>query len=94
MTGVQTCALPIYNHPEFLKLVQRSPQLSEAIVLSENLSAISVIGLEAIRRIKGKQKSDAGWKQKSLQACQKAKQQGGRCDLQVVSAIEQLIART
>ena len=82
------------NHPEFLKLVQRSPQLSEAIVLSENLSAISVIGLEAMRRIKGKQKSDAGWKQKSLQACEKAKQQGGRCDLQVVSAIEKLIART
>jgi hexosaminidase len=82
------------NHTEFLKLVQRSPQLSEALILSENLSAISEIGLEAIQKISGKKKSDAGWKRKSLETCEKAKQQGGRCDLQVVTAIEQLIART
>ena len=82
------------NHAEFMKLVQRSPQLSEAAILSENLSVISALGLEAMKKISAKKKSDAGWKQKSLQACEKAKQQGGRCDLQVVTAIEQLIART
>jgi hypothetical protein len=34
---------------------------------------------------------ERGWKAKSLIFTEKAKEQGGRCDLQVVTAIEELI---
>lgn len=70
--------------------VKRSPILEEAIVLSENLSIISGFGLEALNYRAGK-KPPLQWKTNSLKATQKARQQGGRCDLQVVSAIEELI---
>jgi hexosaminidase len=77
------------NHSGFLETVRRSPVLAEAQNLSENLSRISTAGLQALdyrSRVAPK-----GWKEKSLAACTAAKEQGGRCDLQVVSAIEQLI---
>jgi hexosaminidase len=80
------------NHSEFLKLLQRSPVLKEAEILSENLSKIAVIGIVAIKSIHGKPLPKS-WRGESLLILQAAKQQGGRCELQVVNAIEELVMR-
>lgn len=77
------------NHAAFLETVKKNPVLQEAVVLSRNLAAIAAIGLQALDyRAK---KAPPGWKEKSLVSCRQAKEQGGRCDLQVVTAIESLV---
>ena len=78
------------NHQLFLEAVKRSPALQEAVVLSENLSRIASFGLEALQYQKTKSGSPA-WKTKALESTAAARQQGGRCDLQVVNPIEALI---
>lgn len=79
------------NHQDFLMLVKRSPILQEAEILSENLSIISALGVEAIQFADSKKRPPSAWKPKAIAAIDKAKEQGGRCDLQVVSAIRQLV---
>ena len=79
------------NHNKFLELVKKSPVLQEAVILSKNLSAISVIGLEAIRFINTKTVPPTNWKTTANTALRKAGEQGGRCDLQVVTAIKALV---
>jgi hexosaminidase len=79
------------NEAPFRELVKRSPVLEEASGLSENLARISEKGLEAINFIKKGSRPPVGWKDKCLVITEKAKEQGGRCDLQVVTAIEELI---
>jgi len=79
------------NHPAFLEAVKRSPELGEAVILSENLAKISEVGLQAISYLKTHRTPSADWKVKSLEITKNAKQQGGRCDLQVVTAIEELV---
>lgn len=72
-------------------LVKRSPILQEAEILSANLSIISVLGVEAIQFADSKKGPPSAWKSKARAALDKAKEQGGRCDLQIVSAIRQLV---
>jgi hypothetical protein len=72
-------------------LIKHSPVLSEAAGLSENLSRISALGLQAFGYIKNDVAPPAGWKEKNLEITEKAKEQGGRCDLQIVTAMEELI---
>jgi hexosaminidase len=79
------------NNVAFQAIIKRSPVLEEASGLSENLAIISEKGLQAIGYMKKGAKPPAGWKDKSLELTERAKEQGGRCDLQVVSAIEELI---
>jgi hexosaminidase len=79
------------NHVEFLKLVKQSPILNEAVGLSENLSKIAQVGLQAITFKKKHTLPPAGWSEKCFEITKKAKEQGGRCDLQVVTAIEELV---
>jgi hexosaminidase len=79
------------NNVAFQEMIKRSPVLEEASGLSENLAKISEKGLQAIGYMKKGVKPPAGWKDKSLEITESAKEQGGRCDLQVVSAIEELI---
>ena len=79
------------NHADFLRMISRSPVLEEAAGLSENLAKISEVGLEAIGFMKNPTSVPVKWKERSLEITGKAKEQGGRCDLQVVTAIEQLV---
>jgi hexosaminidase len=79
------------NNSAFQELVKHSPVLSEASGLSENLSRISAIGLQAFGYIKNNVAPPSGWKEKNLEITDQAKEQGGRCDLQIVTAIEELI---
>lgn len=79
------------NNLPFQELIKKSPVLEEASGLSENLARISEKGLQAVGYMKNRSKPPAGWREKSLEITQKAKEQGGRCDLQVVTAVEELI---
>jgi hexosaminidase len=79
------------NNSAFRELIKHSPVLSEAAGLSENLSRIAAIGLQAFGYIKNGIAPPVGWKEKNLEITEKAKEQGGRCDLQIVTAIEELI---
>jgi hexosaminidase len=79
------------NDAAFQDLVKRSPVLEEASILSQNLARISEKGLEAISYMKNHNAPPSGWEEKCLKITEKAREQGGRCDLQVVTAIEELI---
>ena len=79
------------NHIKFLELVKKSPVLQEAVILSKNLAAISNIGLEALEFTNSKSIPPPNWKPDSYTALSKAGEQGGRCDLQVVTAIKKLV---
>jgi len=63
----------------------------EALPLSENLSLIAAAGLEAIEYIRKKNKANVYWLRERLLLIEKAKQQSGRCELQVVNPVEQLL---
>lgn len=79
------------NHAKFMELIKRSPVLSEAAGLSENLAKIANVGLQAIGYLNNHSSPPTGWKGETLKITKKAKEQGGRCDLQVVTAIEELV---
>ena len=79
------------NHAGFMELAKKSPILSEATGLSENLAKIADVGLQAIGYINKHSTPPGDWKSVSLEITKKAKEQGGRCDLQVVTAIEELV---
>ena len=79
------------NDAAFKQLIKQSPILQEAANLSANLALIANLGLQAIHYISTKTLPLATWKTNSLLVTKKAKEQGGRCELQVVTAIEKLI---
>lgn len=82
------------NHARFLELMNRSPVLNKAAGLSENLAKIADVGIEAIGYMNNHFSPPTGWKSRSLEITKKAKEQGGRCELQVVTAIEELVNAT
>ena len=81
------------NDAAFKLLLRNSPALMEAASLSENLSSLASAGLEAIQYLHDNKKANADWLKEKLAIVTKAKQQGGRCEIQVVDAIRKLIQR-
>src|SRR5579871_2029887 len=79
------------NDAPFKLLLQSSPALQEAASLSENLSSLASAGLEAIQYIHDHKKAGEDWLKEKQLVVAKAKQQGGRCEIQVVDAIQKLI---
>jgi hexosaminidase len=79
------------NDTAFRELVKRSPILCEASILSENLARISEKGLEALEFLHMGYSPPPGWKDKCMEIIAKAREQGGRCEIQVVTAIEELV---
>lgn len=79
------------NDAQFKLLLAGAPVLQEASLLSQNLSSLASAGLEAMDYIHNKQKAGTGWLNQSLAITAAARQQGGRCELQVVDPIEKLI---
>jgi hexosaminidase len=79
------------NDAAFKQLIKQSPVLQEAAILSTNLERIAAIGLQALHYIATKASPPPAWKTNSLSVTKNAMQQGGRCELQVVTAINQLI---
>jgi hexosaminidase len=79
------------NDVQFREVLRNSPILQEAALLSENLSAMASAGLEAIQYIKEQKRPAGDWLQQKLMIVTQAREQGGRCELQVVDAIQKLI---
>ena len=79
------------NDVQFREVLRNSPILQEAAQLSENLSAMASAGLEAIQYLQDQKKPAGDWLQQKLMIVTRAREQGGRCELQVVDAIQKLI---
>lgn len=79
------------NHTHFMATVRSSPELQEAAPLSENLSRLAAAGLAAMEMIHDKKKASGKWLAEQLTITASAREQGGRCELQVVNPIEKLI---
>lgn len=79
------------NHRDFLVTLRNSPVLQEAANLSENLEKLATAGLSAMALLQNKTKPGGDWLPQQFAIVEKAKQQGGRCELQVVIPIEKLI---
>ncbi|MDX2249584.1 MAG: family 20 glycosylhydrolase [Bacteroidia bacterium] len=72
------------NHELLLPLIRQNPALAEAEEISRNLSKIASIGLTAME---GSIRDRAA----GVSVFEEARKQGGRTELQVVDAIEQLV---
>jgi hexosaminidase len=81
------------NHSKLMPIIERSPVLREAESLSANLATIANLGLQAMKAIQTRKKAKEDWVYQALGITAKAREQGGRCDLQVVSGIESLIRK-
>ncbi|MEO6288894.1 MAG: hypothetical protein ABIO76_03170, partial [Ginsengibacter sp.] len=79
------------NNNDFLVTLANSPILREAALLSANLSQLAASGLAALSFLQDQKKAGKDWLEQQLDIVEKAKQQGGRCELQVVEPIERLI---
>ncbi|WP_162852671.1 beta-N-acetylhexosaminidase [Dinghuibacter silviterrae] len=78
------------NDTAFRRILRGSPVLEEAASLSAHLASLASVGLEAVSCIEAGGKMDTG---EAMQVVRLARQQGGRCELQVVEPVARLIAR-
>jgi len=81
------------NDLEFRKLLAISPVLQEAAPLSENLSLLAGAALESLQFLHNQKKPGTTWLSQQLNIVKRARQQGGRCEIQVVNAIQKLIEK-
>jgi len=79
------------NHKQLQPAIEKSPVLKEIEKMSENLSDIAVVGIEALDIVKNGEKVEESWIQKSRQIIQQAKIQYGQTELMIVPAIEELV---
>ena len=79
------------NHTGFLATLRNSPVLQEAVILSENLSLLAAAGQSAMEYIHAHRSAGDEWMKQQLQVVERSKEQGGRCELQVIEPIEKLI---
>ena len=80
------------NHKEFKKLEANAPVLSNLSELSNNLSVLAITGQEALLFASDNNKPSKDWIENSKTIVSNARKQGGRAELQIVDAIELLIA--
>jgi len=80
------------NHKEFEKIEAYAPILTSISELSNNLSVLARAGEEAIRYASANNKPSKDWIENSKIIVSNARMQGGRTELQIVNAIESLIA--
>lgn len=79
------------NHAKVLPIIEQSPVLLEIKKLSENLSKVSAIGLEALNLIEKDTAPPAKWIETSKKSLEAAEENGGRTELQIVSGIKMLL---
>jgi len=80
------------NDTAFKELQKNAPVLNSIAQLSSNLSALAVTGIEAVEFSKGNNKPSKDWIAQSKIIVSNARKQGGRTEIQVVNAVESLIA--
>ncbi|MCP5102965.1 MAG: family 20 glycosylhydrolase, partial [bacterium] len=81
------------NHEKLQPVIDRSPVLKEIETLSEDLSKIAGIGLEAVQLILDGKKAEPQWLEDSKKVLEAAKKQRGHAELMIVTAIEQLVEK-
>jgi hexosaminidase len=79
------------NHHKLLPTIRQSPVLDEIEALSYNLSQLGSVGLEAMNIIEYQVKVPEGWADSAREKVKAAKEQGGRTEIMVVSAVEKLV---
>lgn len=79
------------NHQNLIDTINASPVLREIEGLSEQLMAVSGLGLEAIDLLEKNETPDLSWLAQADKTLEKARQQGGRTELMNVNTIEQIV---
>ena len=79
------------NHHKLLPVIRKSPVLEEIEELSYHLSALGTTGLEAMDIIEYHTTVPEGWADSARKKVEDAKQEGGRTEIRVVSAVEKLV---
>ena len=79
------------NHAKLLPVIDENPALKEIETLSEDLSKLSVIGLEALDNLLSGKKGDASWLEQSRKTLEEAKKPRGHGELVIITGIEQLV---
>ena len=74
-----------------MMLVNKSPVLKEAEILSLNLSKIAAAGLDAVMHLHEGNDVSKEWLAEQLEILENAKVSGGRCELQVITPIQKLV---
>ncbi|MEO5889930.1 MAG: family 20 glycosylhydrolase [Ferruginibacter sp.] len=81
------------NDTSFRLLLLNAPGLLEAAELSGNLSLLATAGLESIQYIDQQKNAGEEWLKQQQALIQQARNQGGRCEIQVVDAVEKLVKK-
>ncbi len=81
------------NDANLEEIINESPVLKEIQSMSEDLSTISSIGLEALDFIVNNKSADVAWMNESMQAINKAKASRGQVELMVIVPIEKLVMK-
>ena len=79
------------NHNQLLLIINNSPVLKEIEPLSENLSKLAGIGLEALAFIESKTKADTRWNNKANLIVDNARISYGRVQIAIVEAVKKLV---
>jgi len=79
------------NHIDLVEIIKSSPVLKEVETLSEDLSKIAGIGLQALAHIKSGQRADSDWVTSQLEVLRKARAQRGQTELMIIPAIRNLV---
>ncbi|MFH0865060.1 MAG: family 20 glycosylhydrolase [Bacteroidota bacterium] len=79
------------NHEKMLKLIEKAPALKEIEKVSENLSAISEVGLQSMLLLKTGIKPDEEWTNQADEILEKAKKPLAEVDIAIISSIEKMM---
>ncbi|MFC1553975.1 beta-N-acetylhexosaminidase [candidate division KSB1 bacterium] len=79
------------NHTDLLRIIKTSPVLREIETLSEDLTAVSLIGLESLEMLQKGSAADSKWLEESVKTLEQAKRQRGQTELMILPAIEKLV---
>ena len=82
------------NHSSLTPIIESSPVLREVQPLSENLSAVAAIALEALEIKKSGEKPDENWLTLAQQKIERAKKPCAELELLIVEPVEKLIVST
>jgi hexosaminidase len=81
------------NDIAFRQLLLNAPVLEEASLLSQHLSLLAAAGLQSMEYIRQQKIAGNDWFGQQQAIIKMARQQGGRCEIQVVDAIQQLVEK-
>ncbi|KPK93647.1 hypothetical protein AMJ80_05805, partial [bacterium SM23_31] len=79
------------NHIDLIEIIKRSPVLKEIETLSDDLSKVAGIGLQALAYIKSGRQADSDWIESQLEILRKARTQRGQTELMIIPAVRQLV---